>query len=164
MSNTPDSPDPLLDGLVEFTSCIGAALEDICSFGLTIGESYVPFDPDPDDEECDTDEAVCSQAWVRVASVNPAYAVDGFGGDCGAVLTLNIEVGVIRCVEIPEDGEAPTATDVLVAALQSMDDMRRIHCAAMECGSFDTISAGAWTPFGPRGGQYGGSWQFTVEV
>ena len=47
------------------------ALPDICSIGWTIGDSYVPFDPDDGDETCDDEEVYCSQAWVRLTDVTP---------------------------------------------------------------------------------------------
>lgn len=166
MSETPiDFPagtNRLHDALLAFTGCVGEAVEDICSYGLTIGDAYVPFDPDPDDD-CDEDEAICSQIWVRVMSVLPR-TTDSWEGDCASVLTLDIEVGVLRCIEIPEDGEAPTASDVMEAALQSMTDMNAIYCAAMGCEVWDSIEVGQWSPMGPMGGQYGGTWTFTVET
>jgi hypothetical protein len=159
----PNPAEALQDALVEFTGCISLAVPDICSYGLTIGESYVPFDPDPDDE-CNEDDVACSQLWVRVTSVNPDASQGFDGGDCAVVMSVGLEVGVLRCIEVPEGGEAPTATDVLAAALQSMEDMQRIHCAAMGCEVWSSISSGEWIPSGPLGGQYGGIWTFSVEV
>lgn len=160
--------DPLHLALITFTGCIGEAVEDICSYGLTIGETYVPFDPDPEDG-CEDDEVACSQVWVRVMGVDTT-GVDSFDGECSAVMSLDLEVGVLRCIEIPEDGEAPTASGVMVAALQAMTDMKAIYCAAMSCNNEDgtsvwaSIESGVWTPQGPLGGQIGGTWTFTVEM
>lgn len=160
--NTPD--ERLADALMQFTACVCAPLEDICSYGLTIGETYVPFDPDPEDE-CEDEEVACSQAWVRVAGTNLKEMPDSFDGpSCATVLSLTLEVGVLRCIEIPERGEAPTATDVLIASLQAMKDMRAILCAALGCEVWDMIEVGNWSPDGPLGGQYGGIWTFTVEL
>lgn len=173
----PEAPDRLHEALVQFTTCIGNAVMDVCSFGLTMGDAYVPFDPDPD-EDCDDDVVdgmLCSQLWVRVMGVNPKDVGDvGFGGqDCSLTLTMDLEVGVLRCIEIPEDGEAPNTTQVLTGALQSMSDMNDILCAALSCGAteedpearvFDEIIVGSWAPLGPLGGQAGGVWHFTVEI
>ena len=166
MSDIADDATPaekINNALVAFTGCIGEALADICSYGLTIGDSYVPFDPDPDDE-CDEDEAACSQMWVRVTGVDPDTTESFDGDDCTSVMVIGLEVGVLRCIEIPEGGEAPLASDVLVAATQAMDDMNTIYCAALACEVWDAINIGSWTPAGPMGGQYGGVWTFTVEV
>lgn len=170
--NTPD--ERLHDALIGFTGCIGEALEDICSYSLTIGETYVPFDPDPDDDESEAcgEDGGCNQAWVRVMGIVPIeFSEQSFSnGGCGSTLRLSLEVGVLRCIEVPEGGEAPTASDVLIAAMQSMTDMRAIYCAAMTCGDeddystgFDAINPGTWTPSGPLGGQYGGIWTFDVD-
>lgn len=167
MSDVVDAPSPadaLNDALAEFTSCICLALPDICSCSLTIGQSYVPFRPDEDDE-CEDEEEACSQAWVRLVSSQPAESsVSGWGGDCSLVMTLTLEVGVLRCFPVEEDGEAPTGTDVMAAAFQSNDDMQTILCAALGCEVWDSLSVGQWSPIGPLGGQYGGTWTFTVEV
>lgn len=161
-----EMPDPaagLNDALLAFTGCIGESLPDICSYGLTFGDSYVPFDPDPEDE-CEDDEAMCSQTWVRVMSAGVVNITEGFEGDCAGTMQLILEVGILRCYSIPEGGEAPSASDVLLAATQAMSDMQTIYCAAMGCEVWASINVGSWTPIGPLGGQYGGTWQFTVEV
>lgn len=166
-SDEVDANDPdaiLMNALVQFTSCVGEAPENICSYGLTIGETYVPFDPD-DEDECDEEDAACSQVWVRASNIAPLDVSEGWGGSsCSLGLTLDLEVGIIRCIEIANDGEAPTATEVLAAALQSMADMRAILCAALGCEVWDAIDVGQWSPMGPLGGQYGGIWTFTVEL
>lgn len=153
--------DRLNDALVRFTGCVGAAIDDICSYGLTIGENYVPFDPD--EGECEDDEDDCSQIWVRVASAG-VNSQESWNGDCAAVMSIDIEVGVIRCIEIPEGGEAPTTSDVLAAATTAMSDMQALYCAMMDCEVWNSINVGAWTPMGPMGGQYGGTWMITVEI
>ena len=157
--------DRLNAALMEFAGCVVSALEDICTYSVTIGQAYVPFNPD-DDDDCDPDEAICSQAWVRVMNVQAVDQQYSFaGGDgCSATLRIQLEVGVLRCVEIPEKGEAPTATDVLVASMQAMTDMLAIQCAAQECDSFMDIQTGQWSPSGPLGSQYGGIWTFSVDL
>ena len=158
-----DGADRISTAIVAFLGCIEVALDGICSIGWTIGDSYVPFDPDDDDDACEEEEVYCSQAWVRVMDILPV-SQDSFGDDCATVMRIGLEVGVLRCVEVPEDGEAPKATDVLLSAMQSMEDMNAIYCAAMDCEVWNSIDAGQWLPNGPQGGQYGGTWNFTVEI
>lgn len=160
---TPEPGEHISTAVVAFLGCISEALPDICSIGWTIGDSYVPFDPDDGDESCDEEDVYCSQAWVRLTDVTPIDQ-ESFGDDCSTVMRIGLEVGVLRCVEVPEDGEAPKATDVMVAAMQSVEDMNRIYCAAMDCEVWHAIDAGQWLPNGPMGGQYGGIWTFTVEI
>lgn len=159
----PSGADGLNAALIAFTGCIGNAIPDICSYGLTIGESYVPFDPDPEDD-CQDDDVACSQIWVRVVGIAPAPSPEGWGGDCTLSLQISLEVGVLRCIEVPEGGEAPTAISVMLSATQAMDDMNAILCAALGCEVWESISVGSWSPTGPLGGQYGGTWTFTVEI
>lgn len=156
--------EQLQDALLGFTGCIGQSLEDICSYGLTIGEAYIPFDPD-DDSPCDPEEIPCSQAWVRVMHVLPTDVSETFAGsECTSVLSITLEAGVIRCIPIEEEGEAPKESDVLAAAMQSMADMLAIQCAALGCEVWESIILNEWVPHGPLGGQYGGTWTFTVTV
>lgn len=153
-------------GLIGIMLSIGSAI-DVCSYGLVIGDSYVPFDPDEDEcQDDEGDDATCEQVWVRVAQVTPTGGVDTFRGMCGQEMQLALEVGVLRCIETPEQGEAPRASDMLAAVLQSMDDMNAIYRGAMGVDDdlFDEIIAGEWTPVGPMGGQYGGIWTFTVTI
>jgi len=165
VSETPfDGLSPLQAAVIGLTGCIHDAFPDVCSFGLTIGESYVPFDPD-DDDGCEDDEVACTQGWVRVTGAGITEVQDSFEkGGCGGTQEVGIEVGILRCVEVPEDGEAPKATEVMVAALQSLEDMNTIYCAAMSCEAVEDLNVGQWTPLGPLGGQYGGMWSFTMEI
>lgn len=163
---TPGKADALNDALIAFTGAVGEALTNICSYGLTYGDSYVPFLPDEGDTACsDEEEALCSQAWVRVMNASPSPgSTEAWSGDCAIEMSIHIEVGVVRCVGIPEGGEAPTVSDALDAALQSNEDMMAIHCAAMATEVWASISTGSWQPHGPMGGQYGGTWDFTVAI
>lgn len=165
--------DKINTALVGFTGCIGEALEEICSYSLTFGEVYWPFSPDEEDG-CDEGED-CSQAWVRVTDINVAFNQKGFDsgpirddgsceGACGGTFRFNLEVGVLRCYDIPEGGEAPTATQVMSVAMQANIDMAAIYQAAMNCEVWESITPGSWQPEGPLGGQYGGYWNFTVEL
>jgi hypothetical protein len=160
----------LHNALVAFTQAIGEALA-VCSYGLTIGQDYVPFEPD-DEDDCDEDEeedaVTCTQAWVRVDGASPTGGMSLIdGSECGTILRLELEVGILRCIYVEEGGEAPKAADVLAASIQSMSDMTAIYRTAMGPEApevWDSITAGQWTPSGPLGGQYGGIWTFTVEI
>lgn len=167
--------DKINTALVGFTGCIGESLEDVCTYSLTFGEVYWPFRPD-DEDDCDEEEN-CTQVWVRVMDINVAFTEQGFdggpmrtsdenacSGPCGGTFRFNLEVGILRCYEIPEDGEAPTATQVMSTAMQANIDMMAIYQAAMNCEVWESIVPGSWQPEGPLGGQYGGFWTFSVEL
>lgn len=174
MADDPRTPqmsaiETLHNALVDFTNCVGNSVEGVCSFGLTIGENYVPFDPDPDEDCDDEDESAgadCSQLWVRVMDVSekPGQPQGFDGSSCADVMLYQLEVGILRCLHIPEGGEAPTTSEVLNQALQAMTDMNDIRCAALACEVDATLVVGSWTPLGPQGGQHGGVWTFTMEL
>ena len=163
----PDSPslastDRLLDALTSFLTCMHAAVPDICSSSLIHGESYVPFDPDSD-SDCSADDAACSQLWVRISNAAPLLQ-PGWHPGCSIEMQMTLEVGVIRCIDIPEGGEAPTETDVFAAAVQSTTDMDALLHAALCCDVWTSLDSPAWSPLGPLGGQFGGTWAFTVTL
>lgn len=170
----PELAEQINAALVGFTGCVGSALDGICSYSLTFGEVYVPFQPDEDDQCDEDDDSDCNQVWVRVTDVSVGYDEKGFDanpaadgsceGACGGTFRFGLEVGVLRCYPPPAEGEAPTATDVLSYAMQSMIDMSALYQAAMQCEVWESISVGQWQPEGPFGGQYGGFWNFTVEL
>lgn len=159
----PQPGDRINEALVGFTGCLGDAFDDLCTYGFIVGDSYAPFAPDPEEEAgCEDDD--CSTLWVRVTSINP-LSTEGFdGGDCAMSMRVNLEVGILRCVEVVAEGESPTATEVLTYAMQAMKDMNKILCAAMDCEVWDAINVGEWEPLGPLGGEYGGTWSFSAEL
>lgn len=167
MSETPPEvetgADRISAAVVATLGCIAESLPTLCSYGWTIGEAYVPFDPDDEDDSCDEEEVYCSQAWIRITGITPLSA-ESWTGDCAVEMSVGLEVGVLRCVDVPEDGEAPKATDVMVAAMQAVDDMNAVHCAVMDCEVWDSMTSGSWTPMGPLGGQHGGMWTFTATL
>lgn len=172
MTQTPNDPgsvsgneDRLTDALLRFLTCMGAAVPDVCSYGLTIGEQYVPFDPDPEDDcELIEDEMPCEQLWVRVTGVAPEIKESFGGGACTATLNIGIEVGILRCFAARDNGEAPTATETMLAALKAMDDMQALYCGIMNCAVWDSVTVGEWHPEGPLGMQHGGTWSLTATL
>lgn len=160
---TDEDESPVIKALIEFTGCIGGSFTDVCSYALIPGDAYIPFTPDDDGDSCDDED--CSQVWVRVANAGVARpAQEGWDESCSTSLMLDLEVGIMRCMEVVEKGEAPTGTALLGYAMQAMDDMNTIMCAAMNCEVWTSISMGQWTPIGPMGGEFGGQWTMSVQV
>lgn len=155
----------LVDALQQMAECIRDDLDFVCSIAVMATEAYVPFAPSEDDDDdpvCDDEEVACSQAWVRIVDVR-MNSIEGWGGDCASTLLLDLEVGVTRCIPVPEGTEAYDENDVFMATLQSVRDMQSILCSAMNCEVWARLDAGSWTPAGPMGGFYGGTWTFTAE-
>lgn len=168
-----DGPDKInagkiMSALTDMAECVGKGLDYVCSWSVMFTEMYVPFEPSLGEDgadPCDDEEAPCSQAWVRVSAVTPLAEESWAGpGGCAMALRLNIEVGVSRCLDIPEGAEAYPEEEIFLSAFQSARDMNAILCAAMGCEVWDRLEAGAWTPVGPMGGFYGGEWTFTADI
>lgn len=137
------------------------AVNETCFCGITLGDQYVSTSGIGDCEEA------CGEAWVRITGAYPSTVVGqpNFNLDnCGASMGVDIEIGVLRCLEVPEGGEAPTPEQFLEAANVQIKDMIAIRDAVLCCEHFPSYILGAWTPIGPDGGLVGGSWTISVGV
>jgi hypothetical protein len=106
----------------------------------------------------------CGSAWVRLDSAFPytTFPDSEPGLTCTASLGYTIEVGVVRCMPLNDDGSAlDTATSLDVALASAADMMALRH--AVECCFGDTLhSLVGWSPLGPQGGCVGGFWTLQV--
>lgn len=152
------------DLLTEVAACLVQQVEkdrlpdtpDLCFAGVFPGETAVG-----DYAGMNCDEA-CGMAWVRLLTAYPASGVGRLKeevGNCGAEVGIDFEVGILRCIPLPdEDGTPPSASDLIaIAELQHSDYltiMRALNCCrAMPNNSFLT---GQYAPSGPIGGLVGG--------
>lgn len=166
MTVTP--PDPLNtwigNRLVELSACVCEALYERgagqpCWCGVMPGSeaSWVGC------TDCGDDR--CGTAWVRLDAVAPytTFPEPEVGLTCAASLAYTIEVGVVRCIPIPDDGSALDSAASLDVALAVAADMQALHYAIKCCfGSGVLHAVESWTPVGPEGGCVGGFW--TIQV
>lgn len=134
---------------------------DLCFCGITLGDQYISMAGIGDCEDA------CGEAWVRVETVltgDIPGETQQYPGDCSTGLSLAVEVGVLRCMKIEEDGEAPSARDLLCAANEQINDMVALKRALLCCEHFDQVIVGSWLPRGPEAGLVGGSWTATVAL
>lgn len=111
-------------------------------------------------------DATCGMAWVRLVSATPG----GLSSDlltqtnnCETGLRLNVEVGIVRCSPSPDDeGNPPSAEDMLAATELQIDDMMLMRRAITCCVDSHDYLLGSYSPFGPEGGAVGGFW--TVQI
>ena len=107
---------------------------------------------------------VCGMAWVRLEQMYPAVTVgvpNADPGNCGKALALDIEVGLIRCVESePDAADLLAATELQVADAECL--FRAVRCCPA-LPSMDTVVA-PYTPLGPDGGTVGGTLFVSVMV
>lgn len=144
-------------------------LPPVCFCGIIAGDQ--PYDATGVGGDCDDDEdGGCGQAWVRLALGYPSVstgvadvtpnncATKGFGYD--------LEVGIMRCIEIGKDGLALPAEDMLAATQLQVADMLTIQQALLCCDGLpgEDFVIGQYRPIGPEGGLVGGSWTLSVTL
>ena len=76
-------------------------------------------------------------------------------------LGIDIEMGAIRCYEIPEDGEAIEPETMLVLAAEQHADMMA-GWRAVECCDMEGYNLATWIPAGPESGSLGGLWTVSI--
>lgn len=160
-----ERPNLILPTLEALATCLCAQIEEdgsppTCFCGVIPGDAAVG------DYAGDCASA-CGMAWVRLMSMYPAVntgIVSEQPGNCSATIGLEIEIGMLRCMSIPEDGEPLPPGELLeVTDLQTRDAMsmwRAVVC----CSSIDPKGSilSAYQPMGPMGGLVGGS--YTVRT
>lgn len=157
------TPDELLTDLA---ACLCAALtpdgEDdpgLCFCGVLPGDTVIL-----DYMECD---ATCGMAWVRLTSAYPATGVGVLSelpGNCGTFLGLDIEIGVMRCLEQPDGGEPPDPEQYAAASALQSDDILAMRRAVQCCAALEDASMGLYQPVGPDGAVVGGVWQIFAVI
>jgi len=73
-----------------------------------------------------------------------------------------VEVGALRCVPQPHDGEALTPIEMAEVAIGQLLDAHALHRALKCCGL--EVAVAAWVPAGPEGGCVGGFWSAYLAV
>ena len=112
----------------------------------------------------------CGMAWVRMSAIYPATTVgqlDESSQNCGALLGIDIEVGMMRCVEIgSDDGSPPTPASLLEDSHQQHIDAMTMWRAVACCGDLTSkdYRLGPYVPIGPDGGYMGGAWTVSVML
>lgn len=107
-------------------------------------------------------------AWVRLLNAYPSNQPGQLAqalGNCDSSRGMDVEIGILRCYDIPEDGEALSQEQVNEMSAIQLADLGYIWSAVSCCGS-DPNDPDHWTskdwlmanyvPLGPDGGLYGG--------
>lgn len=159
----------LADLLSSLAACLCASLTDdgqdgpgLCFCGVEPGAVVIA------DTSYDCREG-CGMAWVRLAKAYPAVSPgtpDNSDQPCGQFLGADIEMGVLRCLPIPDDGSGPSADELESAALQAVADMLTMRAAVMCCSALTDVPyrLGQYTPVGPAGAVIGGTWTISVAI
>lgn len=113
---------------------------------------------------------LCGMAWVRLVSLYPASGVgfiDENAGNCASELGLEIEIGLMRCAEMPDDrGNPPTDAALLRSVELQTAGALTMRRAILCCPSLSPkdYKLGPYAPAGPMGGLVGGTWQLSLVV
>lgn len=149
--------------LEALATCLCAELGGgFCFCGVIIGEDTYDLSGIGDCEG-----GACGQAWIRVTQAYMASDLgeqDTDGNNCSLELNVDLDIGVLRCLETPDRGEANTPEELLAAFRQQNADMLAVRRAVLCCDAVDSrdIILGLWSPQGPAGGIYGGIWTATL--
>lgn len=153
------STDDLYSRLTELAACLCATIDGgdkMCFCGVMPGSDWYDLTG-----EC---EGRCGMAWVRLAGAYPSFTLPTpvTTLQCDAPIALQVEMGVVRCFDAPDSGQAPTAAQLATLMAQQHKDMLDMRKAVLCCDSFDEYIFATWAPIGPEGGIYGGTWGVVV--
>lgn len=166
MTVTPEPPpNPLYVRLTDLAACLCAQIQesgepDVCFCGVIPGDAAVA-------DHAGDCEVKCGMAWVRLSNSYPVTGVgipDETAGNCGSSMGLEVEVGILRCLEIPADGSPPPPPAMSEAVRLQSADLMTIWRAVMCCEAINSkdVRIGEYRPMGPLGGLYGGA--FTIST
>lgn len=156
--------------LTELAACVVVQLETdrlppVCWAGVAPGANVVA-DFFPDCFHGDSNEPD-GMVWTRMITPYPAFApgiiVTEPAESWVAPLGIDIEVGMMRTIAIPEEGLDPNASSD--SARGQINDMQAIRKAILCCAAFERgdVLLGQYTPVGPLGGVVGGAWTVMVQ-
>ena len=101
-------------------------------------------------------------AFIMLGSAFPTSGfplADPFG-KAGSRLAASVSIAVVRCIKVTAN-PLPAAEQLEYVRLQ-MADMAAMREAVRCCTDLKDRALGAYTPLGPEGGLYGGSWEVFV--
>lgn len=151
------------DAVEALAACLCEQLggqDNMCFCGVLVGETTIA-DYIGDCEDC-------GMAWVRVSAMYPAVGVNlpsTLPNNCNAMLGVDIEIGVLRCISVgASDGSPPTAAEMLASAQEVSDDALAMRRAVICCPADIDYVLGTYSPIGPQGGIVGGTWNLSLLV
>lgn len=175
---TTPAPPAVVDGPLGMT--LRAVLACLCEQLREDGRPVCRCCPYFGDKPPPADDCQCEcaggtgRAWVRLVELNtkPPMSSTGSrtasGAACGPGSVgwfATIEMGVYRCVDIPDDGigDCDTQSREASAGWADAASLRRVVscCEALEDRDADDVR---WRPSGPSGGCAGSTLTFTINA
>jgi len=112
--------------------------------------------------ECDGGS--CGMAYVTVVAIEP-YTTFGVGNPlaaCASMLQAVVQIGVIRCLPVVEDG-LPSEEDLADVSIGLVADALAIREAVLCCTPSDTVLR-SYTALPAQGGCVGGQWEIVLDL
>lgn len=153
--------------LAEIAECLCAEIKnpdwgvpDVCFCGIAPGETVDAIYGG----DCQTE---CGMAWVRLDTAYPSLTIGQLYADannCVVPLGMDIELGIMRCIEVGDGLDGPTAEQLLESSQLQIADMLIMQRAIYCCPSLPNkeMVVGPYIPAGPLGGLVGGSIRISV--
>lgn len=155
--------NPVFNRIGELAECLCAQIQDpdngvpdVCFCGIVPGDQAVGDYAG----DCNTK---CGMAWVRLAGMYPMAILgtpDATPGNCGVGVGIDVEMGIMRCIDFgDEQGNMPPPADLLAATQLQIADALIMRKALFCCDAIPAKEAimSAYTPVGPLGGLVGGT-------
>jgi hypothetical protein len=157
------APPRIALALVDLADCVCAELAETgagatCWCGLYPGAS-VSWDYCT---ECSG--GACGMGYVRFAGVFPydSFPVPTVDFHCAKPTAYALEVGALRCMPQPGDGELADPTTMIEVSLGQLMDAEALY-RALKCCGLD-IAVERYQPVGPEGGCVGGFWTAYLAI
>lgn len=156
----------ITDVLTELAACLCAqigvdGLPPVCMCGVMPGETIAL-------DQVGVCAGVCGMATVRLTSAYPSTSIGTptrTPGNCRAGIGIDVELAIVRCIEVGgEDGQPPPPEALAAAAALQMDDMLAMWRAVECCRESKDYIIASYTPFGPEGGVVGGALLLSILV
>jgi hypothetical protein len=151
--------------LADLATCLCAQiltdnLPPVCFCGVVPGQDVAM------DYTGDCDDA-CGMAWVRLATAYPSVTVgqpSQIQNNCTAGIGLEIEMGIVRCLDVGEGGGPPEPEALTAAATLQVADIMAMWRAVACCRQSKDFIIGQYVPSGPQGGVVGGTLPLGILV
>lgn len=157
--------DPINQTLEDLATCLCSqiitdGLPPLCTCSVMPGnEVALDYAGDCDDQ--------CGMAWVRLSASYPSTMIGNpylGAGNCAAGIGLEIELGVMRCFDLGENGEPPDPATLLESSQLQIKDMLAMWRAIACCRQSRDFVIGTYIPYGPEGGLVGGILPVSILV
>lgn len=151
--------------MVELLNCLGNELAMTTS-GMTCWHGIAPGADTALAGCASCDEGRCGVSWIRLVSIfqSDTFPSPSEWSKCGTPLAYELEMGVVRCMPLEQDGSDPDPDVMLETTLIQLEDQQAMFKAIQCCLDVKgvLVSIAPYEPQGPDGGCVGGLYGLTI--